>query len=104
MSKLSGHSSDVFPTTQTNIQYNPKLEAIEEKPDKGIPIFNKMPKRNIEFAHKTSYRGIENTDELRKGYKAVEAKKSIPLFGKSKVFLENYDSFGLPRFLVVRLS
>ena len=102
MAKLKGHSEKIFLPTQTNIQYNPKLAFVEQRTDKGIMKFEKMPKREIKFEVKPQYlRNSVDYNKLQKGYKMIEKKNAATLFGHSKFFIEKLDSFGLPKFLVV---
>ena len=99
---MSGHKESGYPSGQTNIQYNPKTTMVEQRVDMGILKFDKMIKREIKLIKKSPYL-YDTVDRVKvnDGYKIIDSNKSVPLFGRSKVFLEKYDPFGLPKFLLV---
>lgn len=104
MAKQLGHKAQLFPITQTNIQYDPKLLGVEAKQNKGVPDFGRMPRKEMCGSASVPYLGSADADNVEKGYRAIDSKSGAPLFGRSKVFLEARDPFGLPRFLLVYLK
>ena len=101
MAKTKGHSPSLFKITQTNIQYNPKMEIVSQRIGKGILKFDKMPKREINFEKPQYVKNMIDQESIQRGYMLIDKKDNTALFGHSKVFLEKNNPFGLPKFLVV---
>eukprot|EP00826_Nyctotherus_ovalis_P032874 TRINITY_DN2647_c0_g2_i1.p1 TRINITY_DN2647_c0_g2~~TRINITY_DN2647_c0_g2_i1.p1 ORF type:complete len:134 (+),score=3.63 TRINITY_DN2647_c0_g2_i1:803-1204(+) len=104
MTKQLGHKAQLFPITQTNIQYDPKLVAVEARQDKGVPDFGRMPRKEMAASASVPHLGSIDAEMVERGRRAIDSKSGAPLFGRSKVFLQACDPFGLPRFLLVYLK
>ena len=102
LSKGSGHKPPSIVMLQ--MQYEPKMTVVYQRPDTGVMRFDKMGKKEYNFANGILNANTTNLMNIEKGYKAINPAIKTPSFTRNKLAMNKPKNLGFPRFMVVNLS
>lgn len=114
LDRLGGHDPNLFKSTLTGIQYDPKFSTVRQRKiqrqdhvglDTGAVSFVKMTERALSLSQKLPYvKNSINLDNVTRYYKQLDRDRSVPRFGSIAGRPREDDKDPLPSFLKVSSS